>query len=230
MVLTLNGFIDYLTETIKQNQTGPVECTWCNNSANIIKYGTYHRYAFTGGELIPIQRYLCKHELCKRTFSILPHPFLRITRFSLCIFRILLIMIQQKIPVSQIAFNSNVNFSTSCRKTNSFGPTARLQPSSLRPHVNGSIATTTAGLTALENKARFDKGSHNVPKQISDAMWTQRQLHPRWTVALTLDTLIHKACGTAQGPAIRSLPLCKGQQPHARSSFVLKGHLSYICL
>ena len=70
MFLTLNGFIDYLTETIKQNQTGPVECTWCNNSANIIKYGIYHRYAFTGGELIPIQRYLCKHELCKRTFSI----------------------------------------------------------------------------------------------------------------------------------------------------------------
>ncbi len=121
MAPTLNGFIDYLTETIKQNQTGPVECTWCNNSANIIKYGTYHRYAFTGGELIPIQRYLCKRELCKRTFSILPHPFLRITRFSLCIFRMLLNMIQQKMPVSQIAFSSDLSWSAVHRAIQSAG-------------------------------------------------------------------------------------------------------------
>ncbi len=46
------------------------------------------------------------------------------------------------------------------------------------------------GLTALENKTRSDLGSHNVPKNICDAMWTLRQHHPRWTVALILDTLI----------------------------------------
>ena len=41
-------------------------------------------------ELIDIQRYLCKHDHCRRTFSILPHPFLRISRFSLCLFHELL--------------------------------------------------------------------------------------------------------------------------------------------
>jgi transposase-like protein len=51
----------YLNHAAKQNQTGPVVCHWCNNRFNLIKYGKYKRYGFSGQELIDIQRYLCKH-------------------------------------------------------------------------------------------------------------------------------------------------------------------------
>ena len=87
MSQTLMAFILNLLEAAKENDTGPIVCCWCNNRENIIKYGTYQRYGFTTEELIKIQRYLCKHDQCRRTFSILPHPFLRITRFSLCMLR-----------------------------------------------------------------------------------------------------------------------------------------------
>lgn len=93
----------HLTEAAKENQTGPVVCHWCNNRINIIKYGKYQRYGFAGNELIDIQRYLCKHDRCRRTFSILPHPFLRITRFSLCMFNELMQLLDQQISVAQIA-------------------------------------------------------------------------------------------------------------------------------
>jgi len=91
-----------LNQIAKENQTGPVACHWCNNRVNLIKYGTYQRYGFAGSERIDIQRYLCKHNRCQRTFSILPHPFLRITRFSLCMFNALLQLLDQQIPISQI--------------------------------------------------------------------------------------------------------------------------------
>jgi len=91
-----------LNELAKENQTGTIACHWCNNQDNIIKYGKYKRYDFTGEELIDIQRYLCKHDQCRRTFSILPHPFLRFTRFSLCLLTVLLQLLDQKMPIARI--------------------------------------------------------------------------------------------------------------------------------
>ena len=100
---TLLSIVLYLIDAAKENQTGPVVCYWCNNRVNIIKYGKYQRYGFTSDELIDIQRYLCKHDQCRRTFSILPHPFLRISRFSLCLFNELLRLCDEHTPIAEIA-------------------------------------------------------------------------------------------------------------------------------
>jgi transposase-like protein len=91
-----------LNEIAKENQTGPLACHWCNNQDNIIKYGTYERYEFSGQGRIRIQRFLCKRDHCRRTFSILPHPFLRFTRFSLCLLIVLLQLLDQQVPIAQI--------------------------------------------------------------------------------------------------------------------------------
>lgn len=90
-----------LNEIAKKNQTGPIACHWCNNQDNIIKYGTYQRYEFSGQGRIRIQRFLCKREQCHRTFSILPHPFLRFTRFSLCLLTVLLQLLDQQVPIAE---------------------------------------------------------------------------------------------------------------------------------
>jgi transposase-like protein len=100
---TLLSIVLYLIDAAKENQTGPVVCCWCNNRVNIIKYGKYQRYGFTSDELIDIQRYLCKHDQCRRTFSILPHPFLRISRFSLCLFNELLRLCDEHTTIAEIA-------------------------------------------------------------------------------------------------------------------------------
>jgi transposase-like protein len=109
---TLLSIVLYLTEAAKENQTGPVFCHWCNNRVNIIKYGKYQRYEFSGGNLIDIQRYLCKHDQCRRTFSILPHPFLRISRFSLCMFNELLRLVDEHMSISAIARRFAVSWPT----------------------------------------------------------------------------------------------------------------------
>jgi hypothetical protein len=102
MPLTTVGILLVLNEIAKQNQTGPIACHWCNNQVNIIKYGTYTRYGFSGQELIRIQRYFCKHDQCRRTFSILPHPFLRITRLTLCMLTALIQLVNQQRPTAEI--------------------------------------------------------------------------------------------------------------------------------
>ena len=90
-----------LNDIAKEKQTGPIACHWCNNQVNIIKYGTYQRYGFTGQEQIKIQRFFCKHDQCRRTFSILPHPFLRITRFTLCMLISLIQLLDQQLPIAE---------------------------------------------------------------------------------------------------------------------------------
>lgn len=97
-----------LNAIAKKHQTGPVACHWCNNRDNLIKYGTYKRYGFTGGERITIQRYLCKHDQCRRTFSILPHPFLRITRLSLCMLTTLMQLLDRQTPIAEIGRQSGL--------------------------------------------------------------------------------------------------------------------------
>jgi transposase-like protein len=101
ILLNLNGIA-------KENQTGPVACHWCNNQDNIIKYGTYKRYGFAGGERIAIQRYLCKRDHCRRTFSILPHPFLRISRLSLCMFTTLMQLLDRQTSIAEIGRRSGL--------------------------------------------------------------------------------------------------------------------------
>ena len=102
MPQTLMIMISHLIEAAKENHTGAVACCWCNNVENIIKHGTYERYAFLTQELIKIQRHLCKSDRCGRTFSILPHPFLRITRWSLCMYQEILNLIESQISRSEV--------------------------------------------------------------------------------------------------------------------------------
>lgn len=98
----LLSIVLYLNEIAKKNQTGPIACHWCNNQENIIKYGTYERYEFSGQGRIRIQRFLCKRDQCRRTFSILPHPFLRFTRFSLCLIGAVLQLLDRQVPIARI--------------------------------------------------------------------------------------------------------------------------------
>lgn len=102
--------LQYLTESAKANQTGPIVCQWCNNRHNFIKYGKYKRYSPDENELIGIQRYLCKHDKCRRTFSILPHPFLRICRFSLCMFNVLLQLVEGARTKAQMARHFGISW------------------------------------------------------------------------------------------------------------------------
>lgn len=110
----ISTIIKYLLELVEDKTTGPVVCFWCNQS-NFIKYGTYPRYGFTTDELIRIQRYLCKMDQCQRTFSILPHPFLRITRFSLCMFKLLLELFEQHLRIAEIARSFGLSWQTIAR-------------------------------------------------------------------------------------------------------------------
>lgn len=96
----LISLVDF-DELAKENQTGPIACHWCNNQDSIIKYGTYKRYDFSERDQIRIQRYLCKRGQCKRTFSILPHPFLRYTRFTLCLLIAMLQLLDQQVGTAQ---------------------------------------------------------------------------------------------------------------------------------
>ena len=90
-----------LDDIAKENQSGPIACHWCNNQINIIKYGSYKRYDFSGQGQIKIPRYFCKHDQCRRTFSILPPPFLRITRFTLCLLVSLMQLLDQQTPLAE---------------------------------------------------------------------------------------------------------------------------------
>jgi transposase-like protein len=103
-----------LIEIAKKKEAGPVVCTWCNGTSHT-KYGTYLRYAPASSERIDIQRYRCKHDCCRRTFSILPHPFLRITRYSICLFQALLTLFRQGGAVNPIAKTLGVGWATVTR-------------------------------------------------------------------------------------------------------------------
>ncbi len=68
-------------------------CPVCGEKYKTIKYGFYDRFVvdpvlrcfqFNVQDKIHIQRYLCRNSKCKRkTFSILPFPYLRFIRHSL---------------------------------------------------------------------------------------------------------------------------------------------------
>jgi transposase-like protein len=76
--------ITVLSKITRKNSNPIICCPYCGNRHTFIKWGFYHRYLFDDS-LITIQRYRCDNDLCPRkTFSVLPHPFLRIVRASLC--------------------------------------------------------------------------------------------------------------------------------------------------
>lgn len=69
-------------------QEYPLRCPHCAASV-IIRHGTYLRaHPYGNSKQVAVQRYLCKCPDCPwRTFSILPHPFLPISRhFYLTLF------------------------------------------------------------------------------------------------------------------------------------------------
>lgn len=109
-------FLQHLDQIVKAKQTGRLVCCWCHNQVNIIKWGVYWRYSFSGDKRIAIQRYYCKHDSCRRTFSLLPHPFLRITRFSLCMLvEILRLITQEYASNAEIARRFDVTWPTIAR-------------------------------------------------------------------------------------------------------------------
>jgi len=85
MPTPLKTILECLTARAKLNISGPIACPRCGEMNLVSKYGFYSRFLFTGGHTIKIQRYLCNNDRCPRkTFSILPYPFLRIVRVGLC--------------------------------------------------------------------------------------------------------------------------------------------------
>ncbi len=85
----LSAIVSVLASMSTEKSKRPDSCVWCSWK-QFIKYGKYYRYRFLGEERCIIQRYLCKNTECKRTFSILPHPFLRYLRLTVCVLSALL--------------------------------------------------------------------------------------------------------------------------------------------
>jgi hypothetical protein len=57
------------------------------------------------------------------------------------------------------------------------------------------------GLQALADQTRSNKGCHAVPASIRDAMAALRGEHPRWTLALLLETLVEKGVWDGKTPS-----------------------------
>jgi hypothetical protein len=96
MSAPLREILVFLSSIAKEKQIVEILCPKCGERHRVTKYGFYFRYLFTGGEMTAIQRYCCGNRECpRRTFSILPHPFLPILRVSLC-FLITLLDVREK--------------------------------------------------------------------------------------------------------------------------------------
>jgi hypothetical protein len=95
-------------------------CPVCHSAKGHICWGHYWRYRPGTDQCEAIQRLLCKNDECPRkTFSILPHPFLRIVRFTLCSLLAILAMFEAGETVSELARQSGVARST-IRRTVAF--------------------------------------------------------------------------------------------------------------
>jgi len=85
------SLISILSEIATQKPAQAICCPCCGNRERTTKYGFYERYNFDEQALVSIQRFRCDNDQCpRRTFSVLPHPFLRVLRASLCMFRFIL--------------------------------------------------------------------------------------------------------------------------------------------
>ena len=105
-----NSLITVLSEITSKNCDSIVFCSHCGNCHTYVKWGFYRRYLFDG-ELTNIQRYRCYNDKCPcRTFSILPHAFLRLVRASLCMLMYVLKMYEQGNSIASIARQTNSNW------------------------------------------------------------------------------------------------------------------------
>jgi transposase-like protein len=94
--------IAVLSEITRKNCIAIVCCPRCGNRHTYVRWGFYTRYLFND-ELINIQRYRCDNDLCAcKTFSILPHALLPITRASLCMLMYVLRMVEQGDTIAKI--------------------------------------------------------------------------------------------------------------------------------
>lgn len=73
-----------------------IKCPECGERVRIWGHGSYGRYALCGANRVGVPRFRCLQPRCPRkTFSILPFPFLRIVRHSLCTLMVLAMMFSQ---------------------------------------------------------------------------------------------------------------------------------------
>jgi transposase-like protein len=114
MTHPLSAILSALASMSTEKSSSPTFCLWCNRN-RFIKHGKYYRYALQGQERCPIQRYLCKSPGCMRTFSILPHAFLRYLRFSLCVLCELLAELTRNTTKTQISRILGVSYTTVLR-------------------------------------------------------------------------------------------------------------------
>ena len=64
----------------------PPCCHHCGERYRIIGHGSYWRYRFESTERMAVPRYCCRNPVCPRkTFSILPLPYLPYCRIPLCV-------------------------------------------------------------------------------------------------------------------------------------------------
>ncbi len=105
-----SSLLTVLSEITRKNDISLVCCPHCGNRYSYVKCGFYGRYLF-GNDLINVQRYRCDNDACpQKTFSILPHAFLRITRASLCMFMHVLKMYEQGNTIASIAKDTGSNW------------------------------------------------------------------------------------------------------------------------
>jgi hypothetical protein len=73
-----------------------IKCPECGERIRIWGHGSYERYALAGVDRVVIPRFRCLKPRCRRkTFSILPFPFLRVLRHSFCTLMVLAMTFSQ---------------------------------------------------------------------------------------------------------------------------------------
>ena len=114
MTHPLSAIVSVLASMSTEKSKRPDSCLWCNRN-HFIKHGKYYRYELQGQQRCAIQRYLCKNAGCKRTFSILPHPFLRYLRLPLCVLCVLTEELLRGTSKAQIGRLLGVTYTTVLR-------------------------------------------------------------------------------------------------------------------
>ncbi len=88
-VLILNG----CCQVAKYEMTSEIQCPECGERLSIWSHGSYLRYKLESNTQVSVPRYRCLALDCPRkTFSILPFPFLRYVRHSLCTLMIMVLI------------------------------------------------------------------------------------------------------------------------------------------
>lgn len=101
---TWKSLIAHLSKIATEDHERTICCPCCGNREHTARYGFYKRYNFDDQTLILVQRYRCNNYQCpRRTFSVLPHPFLRILRASLCMFQFVLALLEGGNTIAGIA-------------------------------------------------------------------------------------------------------------------------------